>query len=154
MKRFSLYILSVLLLSASCVQEKADSIMPVDTEAPDFQGIQECHQKDNPYPSQISARIEGTWVWEISSCPMVGQTQTADKHVVVTFNDGGLYKVYENSQLTSEGEWSLNAQDGNWTISTTQSSTYLNGFVYLCGNELLFMNSYLDGCDYYFTRQP
>lgn len=141
----------------SCVKEKADKINPSTIVQPiDVNGIRNCHLADNPYPSQISANIEGTWVWVSKACIGRGGSETfsAGKYVVITFNDGGLYKVFEDSKLVSEGTWTL-SQSGNdaWNIVTTSPTTYLHGNVWLCNNEVVFSSGYVDGCDYYFTKK-
>lgn len=139
----------------SCKDEKADQLNPsVNTPAADIERIRNCHTTQNPYPSQITANIEGTWVWQSSTCyGKIATTNSADKHVVAVFNDGGLYKIFEDSKLISEGSWALTNTGGNdWVITTSSTNSYIKGYVLLCNNELIFSNSYLDGCDYYFTR--
>ena len=124
-------------------------------EAADINRIWDCHTTENKFPSQISANIEGAWVWQNVTCyGKSPETLSANKQVVITFNDGGLYKIFESGKITSEGSWTLSRADAdNWTITTSSPSVYLNGYILLCKNEVVFFSSYLDGCDYYFTRQ-
>lgn len=139
----------------SCKKEKADQLnTSVNTPTVDIDRIWNCHSAENPYPSQISANIEGTWVWQSNRCYGSNDTTlSANKHVVVIFNDGGLYKIFEDSKLVSEGTWGLTNTGGNdWVITTSSANSYLKGYVLLCKNELVFSSSYVDGCDYYFIR--
>lgn len=149
-------ILSVLVLSqTACKKEKSDQIStPTATTSFDVNRIRDCHNNSNPYPSQINSNLEGTWVWVSSSCYWTqNKTTSADKQVVVLFKDAGNYQVFENGALESEGTWKLSQTANNtWNIITSTHSVYLNGYVFLCNDEVVFSSSYLDGCDYYFTR--
>lgn len=142
------------MLMFACNRKKADALAVPQQVAPiDVQRITDCHKKNNTYPSQIVANMEGTWVLQSSACGLLG-TQSADKQVVVTFNDGGLYKIFESSRLIEEGTWTLSRSEGDmWEISTGKSSPYLHGQVLLCSGELVFYSSYLDGCDNYFVKR-
>lgn len=147
-------ILPALLLIGACKQEKADQLPTGNTVEVDFQRIYDCHDRENSLPSQINANIEGTWVWESLTCPQTQTTSLPDKYVVIDFNDGGLYKVYENSKLISEGDWTLQS-DGTttgWLIVASSPNEYIKGYVYLCNNELVLTTAHLDGCSYYFKR--
>ena len=140
---------------SSCKKEKADTNAGnLAAAKPDIQRIWECHNRNNQYPSQITARIEGTWVWQSRHCGSTASTTIANKHVVVTFNDGGLYKVFESSRLVSEGSWSLqqDGTTGSWIINTSSSTPYLHGYVLICDGEALFYSGYIDGGDDYFVK--
>lgn len=144
------------IITAGCVQEKASTIAePTKVTAIDINDLWKCQEEQNAHSSQIVQNIEGTWVWQKVYCGWDTITTSADKQVVINFNDGGRYRVFENSTVSSEGEWTLvkEQQDGWWRIETEKPSTYVNGLILLCNDELVFYNSYVDGCDYYFTRQ-
>src|SRR5688572_21391372 len=93
----------------ACKKEKADKVhQPAVTADFDINRIWNCHNSSNPYPSQINRNLEGTWVWVSNKCfGTKHETFSADKHVVITFNDGGLFKVFEDSRVVSEGSWKL-----------------------------------------------
>ncbi len=154
----SLIVLTIfcIIATTACNKKKSDQInQPQSTAAVDYNSITECHKKENPLPSQITANIEGIWVWEKKACFWSGQqTFTADKHVVVQFNDGGLYKVTENGKTISEGTWNLsNTGDDFWTLKCTNATHYLQGKILLCKDELVLHSSYIDGCDLYYKRR-
>lgn len=139
-----------------CVKEKADTVNPPNAaEAIDVNRISDCHKNNNPFPSQISLNIEGSWVLTTQYCPFATGAVTVTKQVVLTFNDGALFKVFENGRLKEEGSYTLtSSSDGNWTIGTSSIvSEYLYGHILLCGDELVLNSSFLDGCDYYFVRR-
>lgn len=139
----------------SCKKNKADQLGGTPTIAFDVAAIMNCHKENNQYPSQITSGLEGTWVWTSNTCYWTGDsTFTPDKHVVVTFSDAGIYKVFEDSKIESEGTWKLSQVDNDiWSLDTEKPSKYLNGYIWLCKNEVVFFSSYLDGCDYYFVRR-
>lgn len=139
-----------------CVTEKADKINPPSASATiDVNRIADCHQQNNPYPSQISQHIEGSWVLTSEFCPMKGGTTSVSNQLVLTFNDGALYKIFKNGSLLEEGSYALTSSiDGHWSISNESSqSEYLRGDVLICNNEMVLYNSPLDGCDYYYVKQ-
>ena len=161
-KTIQLYVIASLMLLVavsglhSCVKEKADkNNLPAIVQYIDINRIRNCHLEGNRYPSQINANIEGTWVWVSNACYWTGkETYSADKHVVVTFNDGSLYKIFEDGRLIAEGTWTLSQSgDDSWSFITSGTTTYLHGNVWLCNNEIVFNSSYIDGCDYYFVKK-
>lgn len=145
----------IIVAATSCRKEKADQVPAQHTGGFNIQEIKDCHSKNNQYPSQIISKLEGTWAWLSYTCYWsADSTFTANKHVVATFSDAGVYRVYENSKIESEGTWKLSQVDNNiWSIITEKPSEYLNGYIWLCNNEVIFQNSFLDGCDYYFVRE-
>lgn len=158
--RNTILVTTILCLSAfglavsGCVKEKADKNGTVAGAAIETQRIEECSKKENPYPSQINAHIEGDWVWTSKNCPFGGSTTAADKQVVVKFTDGALYQVFENGTLATEGSFALESSyDGQWRIVPSVATEYINGNVLLCGNELIFTKVATDGCEYYYVRK-
>lgn len=138
-----------------CVTEKADQSSPANTEPIDVTRIADCHARSNPYPSQIHANLEGSWVLNKMACTFSGATTTITNQVVLTFNDAALYKVFKDGTLIEEGSYVLTAStNGNWEISNSSSaSEYLNGVAFVCGNELMLYSSFRDGCDHYYIMQ-
>ena len=154
----SFIILGIFCITAftACNKNKSDQINQAQaTGAVDYNGITECHKKENPLPSQITANIEGFWVWEKKACFWSGQqTFSADKHVVVQFTDGGLYKVTEDGKTISEGSWKLSSTgDDYWALNCSEATHYLQGKILLCKDELVMHSSYIDGCDLYYKRR-
>lgn len=151
-----LAVFSFVLLLPGCVKEKADKVPKPEPVANfDLDRMWDCHNTDNPYPSQITGRIIGTWVWQSNRCFWTGDTTfSADRHVVITFTDGGLYKVFEDGKIESEGSFTLSQVDDKiWHVVTSSVSQYLHGYIILCKNEVVFYSSYMDGCDFYFVRK-
>ncbi|HYD21683.1 MAG TPA: hypothetical protein VEB40_09435 [Flavipsychrobacter sp.] len=141
--------------AGSCKKEKADKVGASTGPAFNIAEIMECHNSKNRYPSQIVSALEGTWLWVSNTCFWTGDsTFTADRHVVITFSDAAVYKVFEDGKIESEGTWTLSQSGDNiWSISTTGYSRYLNGYIYLCEDEVVFYSSFMDGCDFYFIRK-
>ena len=154
LKAYTIIIFSILFVA--CNKQKADQInKPEPTDQINYNSITECHKAENPFPSQITANIEGTWVWEKKACFWSGnETFSADKHVVIQFTDGALYKVTEDGKLISEGTWKLSKSgDESWTLNCSESTQYLHGRIILCKDELVLNSSHIDGCDLYYKKR-
>ena len=124
-------------------------VTPIETTR-----ITDCHEEQNPLPSQITDKLVGDWLWIKVTCPLNQKTTAADKQVVVRFTDSGIFSVMENATVEAEGTWSLEQGPlGTWHIIMSDPSSYLHGAVYICKNELLMLDSYRDGCDNLFNRQ-
>lgn len=140
----------------SCTRDKADSSTITNTpKMIEYQRIMQCHADNNPLPTQITAAMEGSWLWIFRECPFYGENSYADKQVVIKFTDAGVYTVTENTVIVAQGIYTLTKKNGTgeWQIEVQQPSEYLYGHIYICGNELLFEDSYRDGCNNLFEKR-
>lgn len=120
----------------------------------DVISFSECHQSQNLDSAAIYNKLIGSWKWTKQNCFSIGKTTKADKTVIVSFNGNGSFTVMENAAVTSQGTWRLQKEDVNyWGLTLSQYSNYLWGRILFCNNEVLFNNSYRDGCDNLFNRQ-
>lgn len=141
--RLLLLILPSALLFTSC---KKDSIGIVS--------IWQCNSVQNLDSAAISKKITGSWKWMKYSCFDAGKNIVADKNIKVTFNTNLTFTVFENTSIVSQGNWVLKIIDSNiWGVELSLPSDYLYGRILFCGNQLLFNNSYKDGCDNLFLKQ-
>ena len=101
----------------------------------------------------IINKLSGSWIWKTYACGDNGKIHPADKTVKLTFSTNGTFTVNENTSMVTQGTWKIKPEDGTlYGLDLSQSSTYLFGRMLFCGNELLFNDSYVDGCDYLFTK--
>ena len=120
----------------------------------DINSFWECNKSQNLDTTTISSRLFGTWKWSKQICgDGAGKTKTADKNIKVTFRTDRTFSVNENSTLLAQGTWKLVQVDGNsWGLDLSAASKYLYGRILFCDNQVLFNDSYRDGCDNLFDK--
>jgi len=113
-----------------------------------------CNQTQNLDTSAISSKLIGSWNWSKQACgDGAGKSKTADKNIKVTFRTDRTFYVNENATLLTQGNWKLVQVDGNsWGLDLSSTSEYLYGRILFCDNQVLFNNSYRDGCDNLFAK--
>jgi hypothetical protein len=137
-------ILSLAVIS-SCTKQKGNRVL-----TPEFIN---CHKTANPDSASISSRLPGTWKWKAISCFWSNKTTRADKNIYLTINPDGTFAIIENSSLIQQGRWNLALVDPpSWGIRSVPYSAYLDGRIFICGNQFVANNSYIDGCDYLFEK--
>ena len=103
--------------------------------------------------ASISNKLVGSWVWKKQAC-FPNKAANADKNVIIAFNANSTFTVTENSVITTAGSWKLEINDINyWALDLTSSSIYLYGAISFCKNQVIFNDSYRDGCDNLFVKQ-
>lgn len=102
----------------------------------------------------ISNKIIGSWVWTKQLCWDVDGIMTANKNIKITFNANTTFTVLENSAILTQGNWKLKIVDSNiWGLELTSLSEYLYGRIIFCNNQVMFNDSYKDGCDNVFVKE-
>ena len=103
--------------------------------------------------ASTSTKLVGSWVWKKQAC-FTSKAANADKNVIITFNANGTFTVSENGSIITAGSWKLEITDiSSWGLNLTSPSNYLYGRIYFCEKQLLFNDSYRDGCDNLFVKQ-
>jgi len=112
----------------------------------------ECNARQNLDSAKLTNELIGTWIWTYHY-DEIGGTIIANKDVKVTFSTG-TFKVFENSVIITQGSWSIrNATSIELYLEMSNPSDYLGGRILLCGNQVMFNGSYVDGPDNLFTRE-
>ena len=100
----------------------------------------------------ISSQIIGSWKWAKYSCA-TDKIIVADKDTKVVFNSDGTFILQGNSTAIAEGNWHLKRIDiSGWGLDLTSPTDYLKGYTIFCENQVAFIDSYEDGCNYYFAK--
>ena len=115
----------------------------------------ECTNPGFSDSATISNKIIGSWVWTKQLCgDGAGKILFADKNVKVNFNSNTSFTVYENLAILTQGNWSLKIVDTyTWGLHLTSRSEYLYGSILFCNNQVMFNDSYIDGCDNVFVKE-
>jgi len=141
--RFTLFFLTILTVLSACKKDKLD-----------IGSFWNCNKAQNLDTTAISLKLFGSWNWRKQVCgDGAGKTKTADKIIKVTFRTDRTFSVNENAALLTQGNWKLVQVDGNsWGLELSSASEYLHGRILLCDNQVLFNDSYRDGCDNLFNK--
>jgi hypothetical protein len=112
-----------------------------------------CNKSQNLDSTAITNKLAGSWTWRKQTCFWTGKTIRADKTVKVTFNSNRTFSLSVNSIIVKQGNWKLTIVDTNmYGLDLTQPCEYLYGRILFCNDELLFNDSYRDGCDNLFGK--
>jgi len=141
MKRMFL-LLTICLILLSCKKNKNQTLW-------------ECSNAQFLDSATISNKIIGSWLWVKQLCgDGNGDVIAATKNIKVTFNANATFTVFENSSIITQGNWKLKIVDSNtWGLDPTSSSEYLYGRILFCNNQVMFNDSYIDGCDNVFAKE-
>jgi hypothetical protein len=113
----------------------------------------QCNKSQNLDTIAIANKLTGSWTWRKQSCSSSGKTILADKIVKVTFNSNRTFSLSENAIIVTQGNWKLKIVDSNiYGLDLTPQSEYLYGRILFCNDEVLFNDSYIDGCDNLFCK--
>ena len=120
----------------------------------DINAYWQCNKSQNLDTTAISNKLIGSWRWVKHSCFSKGNTTQADQNVKVTFRGDHSFSVNDHSNTLTQGIWNLIQVDGNsWGLHMSSASEILYGRILFCGNEVLFNDSYIDGCDNLFNQE-
>lgn len=143
------------ILLTSCRRD--DDTAGVVTRDIDMQAFWECHNSQPNDAAALTATLtSGKWLWLQTSCyGFKEQTITpADKTTIITFSASGTFTITEND-VARNGTWKLvpsHPNDNKWELETDIALPYFHGYILSCENDLMFSNSYVDGCDNLFTK--
>jgi hypothetical protein len=140
--RIILFCLAIIAGLSACKKEQLDLKL-----------FWECNQSQHLDSLAISGKLVGSWKWSKQSCFWTGQTTSADKNLQVTFKNDKSFSISENAGILSQGIWKIVKLDvSSWGLDLSSPSEYLYGRILFCSNQVLFNDSYRDGCDNLFDR--
>lgn len=150
-KTFILFILILL----GC-QEEPTSILTKKKDPPvSIPEIQACHLTTVWDSTAIRNKLLGKWQWEYIRCFWNPEKGNYDdfKGMSVEFKSDNTVEVLQNGMSAQRSTWQLVLlNDGNYKITTTPLVFQLPGRILFCSQRVVFMDSYVDGCDNYFVR--
>lgn len=118
-----------------------------------FNTFWRCGQTQFPDSTFISANLIGSWVWNQQYCFWTNDVKQANKYVKVTFNQDQTFSLKEGPNTVSQGTWKLILVDVNaWGLDLSSPVEYLDGRILFCKDQVLFNDSYIDGCDNKFNK--
>jgi subtilisin-like proprotein convertase family protein len=86
-------------------------------------------------------------------CNSGGSALAPPINVKVNFATNSSFTVTDHYGTLTQGNWKLKIVDTNlWGLDLTSQSDFLYGRILFCENNVMFNNSYIDGCDNVFYK--
>ena len=112
-----------------------------------------CNKLQNLDSLTVGNKLLGTWLYTKKKCFDGSLTSTISQNIKVVFKTNRTYTVITNGTLVLTRNWSLKPVDITlWGLTLLDPDEYLNGGILFCGENLLFYNSFIDGCDNLFIK--
>jgi hypothetical protein len=144
MRLVILYI-PILIGFLSCKKETFSSI--------DINSMWECNKSKNLDSTALASKLTGSWSWSKQSCAWTGENRSVNRNLKVTFRNNYTLSVTDGANMLTEGTWRIVKLDVNSLgLTTSAQSTYLSGRILYCDTQVLFNDSYIDGCDNLFVK--
>lgn len=140
------------------MEEKTDTSDPPQQEDPPvaLDSMLRCYSVMSWDSAVIHDALINTWEWEFIKCYWKPEDANGEdfKGLSVQFKQNDSLEVKLNNQLTQVSSWSIvRLNDEYFKLSTSPFIPQLPGKILLCGDRILFYDSYVDGCDNYFKKQ-
>ena len=116
----------------------------------------QCHSETFWDSISVHHALIGQWQWKFIRCYWSPETANGEdyKTLTIEIKENDSLEVKINNQITQSSSWSVtNLNNGYYAITTDPIVPQLSGKVLFCGDDLLFYDSYVDGCDNYFEKQ-
>jgi len=126
---------------------KNEKVVPLKEE--DYYDCHNMHQWDS---LKVHNALLGSWIWDSTKCPTFGTKSMDENNYKLVFIGDSKLNVYKNSVLETEAWWSVKGTNNSFTIQTEPSIEKAFGIIFFCENKLVFVNSWVDGCDFFFKK--
>ena len=139
----------------SCKKTQEPANPPQQQPPVSFDSLLHCYGQVSWDSASIHNALIGTWNWEFIKCYWNPEDANGDdyKNVSIVFRQNDSLEVKVNNQITQAASWKISRlSDGYFKVTTAPLVVYLPGKILLCGNRVMFYDSYTDGCDNYFKR--
>lgn len=149
-----LWVFSLSLLLFAC---NPDPEIPVVQDPPISQGdMWICHQNAVWDSVATINHLIGEWEWEYIRCFWNPEDGNYDdfKGLSIDFKSDNTLDVKMDGLVTQSSAWSIEGSNENlFVIRVEPIVLQAVGQILFCDNRVEFNDSYVDGCDNYFTRK-
>ena len=139
-----LLLIALLFALISCKKKEAEK--PYS-----FLPIIDCSLAQYPDSLTILQKLQGSWQWKKYGT-LASAIRDADKNITLTFDSDSTFSVVENSNTIQQGTFRIINYSTYYGLRSEPYSGYIGGSIYFCDNQLLFINSIVDGSDNLFER--
>lgn len=145
MRKYFVLLLFAVLLTPAC--------QPDDSELEPYslEDTYDCFQAQSWTTTTVDAAIIGDWEWVYYSCFSGEKGETNVGELLLKLKADHELEIYRNGLLDRIATWEVVPHGSeNFELETSENIPWLLGDIVICGNVLMFFNSYIDGCDNYF----
>ncbi len=134
----------------SCQEDKTEPAFDADA-------LRDCYVRGNADSLTVARALVGKWDWVHAKCdfgPAAG-SDTLYQGLQVEFREDGTLTVYQAGQPVQRVDWQLKNYGGMpqvYGLGIDNPVMQLHGLVYVCGDQVVFSNKPLDGCDNFYRR--
>ncbi len=150
------FLFAVMAVQISCKKTNEAEILPLLKPPITLDSILQCHGQMQLDSTAIRNRLIGKWQWTFIKCYWDPEKANGEayKNHSIEFKQNDSVEVKVNGQLTQKSSWKITKlNDGYYKLSVNPIVVLLPGKILFCGDQVLFYDSYVDGCDNYFKRQ-
>lgn len=151
----NLVLITIMLFFSFCQKEPANEQIRKAEPPKSILDIQSCHLSASWDSTSIRNKLLGKWEWEYIRCFWEPEKGNYDdfKGLSVHFKSDNTVEVSQNGMLAQQSTWHIVLlNDGNYKITTIPLVFQLPGRILFCEQRVVFMDSYVDGCENYFVR--
>lgn len=156
MPRIAALLLLAFTCFMACLKNNTNNIVVQQQKPPiAIDSILRCYSKTSWDSTTIRTALIGKWQWEFIQCFWQPEKANSEdfKTLVIEFKMNDSLTVYMGNQITQTTSWRVTKQfDGFYKLSTGAFVPQLPGNILLCGNRVVFYDSYVDGCDNFFKK--
>lgn len=128
------------------------------------QELWNCHTAEALSEAALKQRLIGTWNWKNKACPFNPNdvpTDTEHAGLSAEFKSDNSLTIKQDEEIVFQTTWSLIESETavhvppipSYQLRTDLFVDQFLGVIVLCEDELLFMSSYIDGCDNRFEKE-
>lgn len=146
---------AVMAVQISCKKANETEVIPIQKPPIALDSILTCYKQRKPDSADIRNSLLGKWQWTFIKCYWNPENANSEDYKThsIEFKQNDSVEVKVNGQLTQKSSWKLTKlNDGYYKLSMNPIVVLLPGKVLFCGDQVLFYDSYVDGCDNYFKR--
>ena len=146
----------VIVLSENACKKAETTDTPQQQKRPiSIDSMLRCHNFVNADSSSIRNALITKWQWKFISCYWKPENANSEdfKTLTIEFKQNDSLEVRINNVTTQKSSWYLKRlADGFYKLISSSFIPQLSGKVLVCGDQLLFYDTYVDGCDNYFKK--
>ncbi len=119
----------------------------------DLDSFFDCNASQHLDSAAISNKLAGSWFFSMRFCGSGGSALGIPINVKANFDANSSFTLTDHYGILTQGNWKLKIVDTNlWGLDLTSQSDFLYGRILFCENNVMFNNSYRDGCDNVFYK--
>lgn len=156
MQRIAALLLFTFTCLLACLKNNNNEVIVQSQKPPiAIDSMLRCYNKSGWDSTSIRNTLIGKWQWEFIRCFWHPEKANSEdfKTLAIEFKTNDSLTVYMGNQVTQTASWGVTKQfDGFYNLSVSTFIPQLPGNILLCGNRVVFYDSYVDGCDNFFKK--